>query len=101
MEAVITQSPLKTKKYKVVVYDKNEDKKKTIHFGAKGYEDYTIHKNNERKYRYIDRHKSKEDWQDPYTAGFWALHALWNKPTLQSSLNDIKRNFDIKIKNDT
>lgn len=98
MQAVITTSPLKTKKYKVVVDDGK--KKKTIHFGAKGYEDYTIHKNTERKYRYIDRHKSKEDWQDPFTAGFWALHALWNKPTLQGSLNDIKRNFDIKIKND-
>jgi hypothetical protein len=100
MEAVISTSPLKTKKYKVIIYDKNEDKKKTIHFGAKGYEDFTIHKNNERKYRYIDRHKKKEDWQDPFTAGFWALHTLWNKPTLQGSLNDIKRNFDIKIKND-
>ena len=99
MEAIITTSPLKTKKYKVVVDDGK--KKKTIHFGAKGYEDYTIHKDNERKYRYIDRHKKKEDWQDPFTAGFWALHALWNKPTLQGSLNDIKRNFDIKIKNET
>jgi hypothetical protein len=98
MEAVITTSPLKTKKYKVIIDDGK--KKKTIHFGAKGYEDYTIHKNNERKYRYIDRHKSKEDWQDPFTAGFWALHTLWNKPTIQGSLNDIKRNFDIKIKND-
>jgi hypothetical protein len=98
MEAVITTSPLKTKKYKVII--DNGKKKKTIHFGAKGYEDYTIHKNDERKYRYIDRHKSKEDWQDPFTAGFWALHTLWNKTTIQSSLNDIKRNFDIKIKND-
>jgi hypothetical protein len=98
MEAVIKQSPLKTKKYTVVVTDGN--KQKTINFGAKGYEDYTIHKNNERKYRYIDRHKKNEDWQDPFTAGFWALHTLWNKPTIQGSLNDIKRNFDIKIKNE-
>jgi len=98
MEAVITTSPLKTKRYKVVITD--GDKKKTIHFGAKGYENFTMHKDNERKYRYIDRHKSKEDWQDPFTAGFWALHTLWNKPTIQGSLNDIKRNFDIKIKNE-
>ena len=99
MEAVLTNSPLKTKKYKVVITDGK--KKKTINFGAKGYEDFTIHKNTERKNRYIDRHKSNEDWQDPFTAGFWALHALWNKPTLQGSLNDIKHKFDIKIKNDT
>jgi hypothetical protein len=97
MKAIITTSPLKTKKYKVVIED--EEKKKTIHFGAKGYEDYTIHKDKERKNRYINRHKKKEDWNDPFTAGFWALHTLWNKPTLQGSLNDIKRNYDIKIKN--
>ena len=100
MEAVITRSPLKTKKYKVVVYDKNDDKKKTIHFGAKGYEDFTIHKDTERKNRYIDRHKHKEDWQDPYTAGFWALHALWNKTSLPASLSDIRHKFGIKIKNE-
>ena len=98
MEAVITTSPLKTKRYKVVITE--GDKKKTIHFGAKGYENFTIHKDNERKYRYIDRHKQREDFQDPFTAGFWALHTLWNKPTIQGSLNDIKRNFDIKIKNE-
>jgi hypothetical protein len=98
MEAVITTSPLKTKRYKVVITD--GDKKKTIHFGAKGYENFTMHKDNERKYRYIDRHKKREDFQDPFTAGFWALHTLWNKPTIQGSLNDIKRNFDIKIKNE-
>jgi len=98
MEAVITTSPLKTKRYKVVITD--GDKKKTIHFGSKLYENFTMHKDNERKYRYIDRHKKREDFQDPYTAGFWALHTLWNKPTIQGSLNDIKRNFDIKIKNE-
>lgn len=101
MEAVLSISPLKTKKYKVIVQDKKNNKKKTIHFGAKGYEDFTIHKDTERKNKYIDRHKHKEDWQDPFTAGFWALHALWNKPTLQGSLNDIKHKFDIKIKNET
>ena len=101
MQAEITKSPLKTKKFKVVITDGK--KKKTINFGAKGYEDYTIHNNDERKYRYINRHKGmNEDWQDPFTAGFWALHALWNKKTLSSSLKDIKDKraewyFDVKV----
>ena len=100
IEAVLTKSTNPKKKYKVVVSD--EDRKKTIHFGAQGYEDYTIHKNKERKAKYKNRHKGmNEDWDDPFTAGFWALHALWNKPTLQGSLNDIKRNYSIKIKNET
>ena len=46
---------------------------KTIPFGAKGYSDFTIHKNEERKQRYINRHKGMhEDWTDPETAGFYA-----------------------------
>ena len=46
---------------------------RTIHFGAKGYEDYTTHKDPERKARYLARH-SGEDWSEAgvNTAGFWA-----------------------------
>lgn len=98
IEAVISKSPNKDKKFKVVVTDGK--KKKTIHFGAKGYEDYTTsHKDDERKKRYIARHSGLgEDYEDPYTAGFWAMHTLWNKKTLPASLKDIKDRFNIKIK---
>ena len=61
---------------------------KTIHFGAAGMSDYTIHKDDRRKANYIARHKSKEDWTDITTAGFWAYHLLWNKSTLNESIND-------------
>lgn len=47
---------------------------KAVHFGAKGYEDYTTHKNPTRKLNYIVRHYpggSDEDWDDINTAGFW------------------------------
>jgi hypothetical protein len=97
MEAVLSKSSNPNKKYKVVITD--GERKKTIHFGQAGAEDYTIHKDDERKERYINRHKGMgENWKDPFTAGFWALHALWNKPTLSASLKDIKDKFGIKIK---
>ena len=51
MEVVISKSTNKNKKYDVVV-----DGKK-ISFGAATYSDYTIHKDPERKERYIARHK--------------------------------------------
>lgn len=78
------------KKYMVIVQD-NKGKNHTLHFGSKGYEDYTIHKDDERKERYLDRHKSREDWTNPLTAGFWARWVLWNKPTIKESLEDAKR----------
>ncbi len=74
LEIVITKSKTKDKKYDAII-----DGKKTIHFGAKGYSDFTIHKDEERKDRYINRHKKTENWNDFKTAGFYAKNILWNK----------------------
>ena len=87
---VISKSDRKDKKYKAVV-----NGSKTIHFGAKGYEDYTMHKDNERKQNYINRHKRNEDWNASGvdTAGFYAKHILWNKPTITGSIRDVNKKF--------
>jgi hypothetical protein len=67
---------------------------KKVFFGQAGASDYTIHKDDERKLRYIKRH-SNENWSKSgiNTAGFWSRWMLWNKKTLQSSYNDIKKRF--------
>ena len=56
---------------KIMVWDGT----RKIYFGAKGYEDYTIHKNPTRKKRYIMRHKAKEDWKN--TKHRVCLHQTW------------------------
>lgn len=83
-----------SKKYMVVLL-KPDGRKKTIHFGAKGMDDYTKTGDVEQKSRYIQRHKDKENWNDPLTAGFWAKHILWNKTTVQASLADTKRQYHL------
>ena len=94
IDIVLTKSKNKDKKYDAVV-----DGKKTIHFGAKGYSDYTINKDDERKHRYISRHKSNENWNNYKTAGFYAKNILWNKPTVEASVADTNRRFkNIHIK---
>ena len=57
---------------------------KTIHFGAAGYSDYTIHKDHSRMLRYNNRHTKNENWTKSgiNTAGFWAKWILWNKPEI-------------------
>ena len=70
---------------------------KIIHFGAYGYADYTIHRDDERKERYIKRHERREDWDNPETAGFWSYWLLWNKPTIQKSIVDVEYLFNINI----
>jgi len=51
MSYYITNSKRKDKKYVLITPDN-----KKINFGALGMSDYTIHKDDERKKRYIARH---------------------------------------------
>ncbi len=92
MEVRIQKSKRKDKTYDAVVDGK------TISFGAKGYSDYTIHKDDERKERYMKRHKSNENWSDPKTAGFYAKHILWNRKTIKESIADTNKKFGLNIK---
>ena len=68
---------------------------KVTHFGATGYEDFTIHKDVARRQRYLDRHKNKEEWSDPTTAGALSRWILWTTPTLAASIADFKKRFKL------
>ena len=97
INAVLSKSDKKDKKYKVVV--EKDNKKKTIHFGAKGMSDYTKNKDPARKSNYESRHKAREDWTKSgiTTAGFWAKHILWNKPTIDESVKSTEKRFNLDI----
>ena len=66
---------------------------KRVYFGAVGYEDFTTHKDEERKQRYIVRHKKNEDWTDINTPGFWSYHYLWEFPTKKAAYENIKKKY--------
>ena len=96
-EVKITKSD-RDKKFKAVFFLEG-DKKKTIHFGAKGMSDFTIHKDTKRKKNYLARHNpkyTKENWKVPDTAGSLSRWVLWNLPSLQASINDYKKRFKLK-----
>ena len=92
----LKKSSRKDKKYMAIF----EDGKK-VHFGAKGYSDFTKHKDPERKERYIARHRINEDWEDIKTQGTWSRWILWNKPTLVDSIRDMEDKFGVNIINNT
>ena len=83
MQIVISRSAKPDKKFEARI-----DGRKSIHFGAHGASDFTIHKDPERKHRYLQRHSKNEDWNIYNTAGFWARWILWNKPTIGESISD-------------
>jgi hypothetical protein len=77
------------------VFEK-EGKEKVVAFGARGYSDFTKHKDVTRKARYIKRHSGMgEHWNKPDTPGALSRWILWNKPSLKGSLRDFRKRFSI------
>lgn len=99
--AILTPSDNPKKKYKVVIYFINSRKEwqkiKTLHFGASGMSDFTIHRDERRKENYIKRHNVREEFDDELTPAFWSRWILWNKPTIEQSIADIERKNNIII----
>ena len=67
-----------------------ENTNKKIHFGAKLYEDYTLHKDDKRKKSYLSRHKH-DNYTNLLYPSFYATNLLWNKPTLTESIRDTNK----------
>ena len=80
------------KKYFIITKDN-----KKVYFGAAGMSDFPHHKDEERKQRYINRHKANEKqfWNKSGidTASFWSRFLLWNKPTINESYQYIKNKY--------
>lgn len=69
-------SKRKDKKY--AIYDPNI--KKLVHFGNVNYEDYTKHKNDERRINYLNRASHiKGNWKEnPYSPNSMSIALTWN-----------------------
>jgi hypothetical protein len=97
-ELILTRSDKPTKKYEISFYDAiGTHIKGVVRFGAKGYSDYTINKDDKKKENYIKRHSVNEDWSDLDKPGTWSRYILWNKPTIKESIKDMEKRFNIKI----
>lgn len=57
--------------------------------------DYTKHKDQERKKRYLSRHKKRENWNNYMSAGSLSRYILWGEPTFRSSVNKYKQMFNL------
>ena len=117
MKVKLVKSPKSTKKFRAIFEDGSK-----VDFGARGYTDYTKHRNPLRMRSYVVRHggvvpkkilketspskvhkmmmgvsrSTKENWSDPKTAGFWSRWLLWSDPTLDGARKVIEQKFQIK-----
>ena len=95
-KVVIKKSTNPKKKLMAVFSSKDSSRTKTTHFGSAGMSDFPTHKDAARKQRYLGRHRKRENWSDPTTAGALARWILWNKESRRSSISDFKSRFNLK-----
>lgn len=114
-------SPISAKKWRVTLQDGTK-----VDFGARGYDDYTTHKNSLRMRNYVRRHggiisrkienetdrtkihehmlavdkSTKEAWgvrRGINTPGFWSRWLLWSQPSLGKAIKFMQKRFNIII----
>lgn len=92
---MISLKPAKKRDYKFTAIINGKE----VNFGREPYEDFTDHKDEDRKEAYLKRHKPRENWTGSgiKTPGFWSRWLLWNKPTIKESIKDIERRFNVNI----
>ena len=60
---------------------------RTVHFGKRGADDFTMHRDEALRQAYIARHGSKENWgrTGVMTPGWLSRHLLWEKRSLRAA----------------
>ncbi len=90
----VVKSKTKGKKW-TAIFLKDDGKKKSVSFGQKGADDFTITNDVPQRRRYRNRHKKDLETNDPTRPGHLAWFLLWNKPTLEASIKDYKKRFNL------
>ena len=73
----------------------SESERKKVHFGAAGYDDYTLKKDKDQRERYRKRHDKEKD-QEPDTPGALAYHLLWGDSTsLKENIKLFKQKYNV------
>lgn len=85
----LSRSPKPEKKYRAHFSDGTH-----TDFGARGMSDFTKHRDESRRQRYLKRHSRNENWRNKKSAGALSRYILWNKPSLRASLADYRRRFE-------
>ena len=71
---------------------------KTVHFGAKGHQDFTQHGGAARRTNYLARHGAEgQDWGNRETAGYWSRWLLWEKQSLGAAATALRKK-GVKLK---
>ena len=87
------------KKFMVKFLNEATNRINTLHFGSSQYSDYTTNNNNERRKELYKLRHASDNLNDLSYPGCWSWYLLWNKTTLEKSIKDMERKFNIIIVN--
>ena len=91
----ITNSNKSGKKLMAKFKNKKTGRESTTHFGASGYDDYTIKKNIDQRKRYRDRHRG-DNLSNPGSPGSLSWNVLWgNSTSKQQNIKSFKSKFNL------
>lgn len=91
----ITKSNKAGKKMMAKFKNKETGRESTTHFGASGYDDYTIKKDKEQRARYRQRHKG-DNLTNPRSPGALSYYVLWGDSTSKrQNIASYKRRFNL------
>jgi hypothetical protein len=81
----------------MAIFEVNYNTLIKVHFGSKFSKTFIDHNDITKKANYIKRHKAlgTEDYTDVFTPASLSMFLLWNKPTLEESLEDFKERFNV------
>ena len=94
--SVVIKKSTKPEKKLMAVFSLDNGRTKTIHFGSAGMDDYTKTRDKAQKERYIKRHRRRENWNKPMSAGALSRWILWDKESRAASIVSYKRRFNLK-----
>lgn len=97
MKLVEIKTSTNPKKKLMAIFQKENGRSRTIHFGQAGADDYTITKDKAQRERYLNRHSNKrESWNKPDSAGALSRWILWGDSTsLAKNISEFKKRFNL------
>ena len=92
---VVIRKSTDPKKKLEAIFSLDNGRTKTVRFGSAGMDDYTKTKDDKQKARYLSRHRRRENWNAPMTAGALSRWILWEKPTRREAIQAYKKRFNL------
>jgi len=92
----VVDSHLPKKKYDAI-FETDKGRTKTVPFGSKGMDDYTLATvDKEQRERYRSRHAKDLQTDDPTRAGFLAYYILWGaSKSMTTNISSYKKRYNL------